>query len=60
MRPNSENSKEIKLNINEVNTFQSMLDNFKTKLNTIQNNYIALSNSKLFYYIIILIIYSSI
>ena len=48
MRPNSENSKEIKLNINEVNTFQSMLNNFKTQLNTIRNNYIALSDSNLF------------
>lgn len=49
MRSNSENSKEIKLNINEVNTFQSMLNNFETQLVTIQNNYIALSDSNLFF-----------
>jgi hypothetical protein len=37
---------EIKIDINELRTFQNLLKNFKTKINTIQTNYDLLSNSK--------------
>ena len=36
----------IEIDINELRTFQNLLKNFQTKINTIQTNYHLLSNSK--------------
>ena len=39
-------NKEIKISINELITFQNLLKNFQSNINTIQANYNVLSNSK--------------
>jgi hypothetical protein len=39
-------NEEIKISINELITFQNLLKNFQSNINTIQANYNVLSNSK--------------
>jgi hypothetical protein len=42
----NEQKAKIEINVNEIKLFQNLLNNFHTKINTIQTNFYLLSNSK--------------
>ena len=42
----NEQKAKIEINVNEIKLFQNLLNNFHTKINSIQTNFDLLSNSK--------------
>ena len=42
----NEQKAKIEINVNEIKLLQNLLNNFHTKINTIQTNFDLLSNSK--------------
>ena len=42
----NEQKAKVEINVNEIKLFQNLLNNFHTKINTIQTNFDLLSNSK--------------